>query len=733
MKPAMSTFLQRISRNTAHKRQRGSIVVNTAIALSLIVIVLIGTELGYLFLMKREFQKTADLAALAGARRLGPSTLTDPCGAAKNDARTNAAINLPGVALTEIDCGHWEPGLPGEQHFAVTNVGMNALRVRINAEPPLKLIPSFGGNRFIQASAIATLGAPRAAFSVGTKLLAVDGSAPLGQTLKAIGLDLSNTALVGYDGLAQLKLTPGGLLKALGIGVAADIGVAELNTLLAGRKVTLGQILDATVTAVGQTTPINAKANLLNGLLAKLKVGTPSIQDSDLIVQLGSLTDPPTGLFARILAAEGDGASALKVDVNAFDLIAAAVGVATSKHALALQVPPLLGPLLGTAVTARVALIEPPSIGIGGLGATAYTGQLRTYVKLDTGSIPLIGNLVRLNLPIMIDAINGQGTITKMCTADLRTPAGVDRARIDVKASILKVCIGKPGADPAKENEIFSTAASCTDNLQADQLLRVSLPLMGDLIKLNAKMNTDALPLNGNVTLAASETGTLGNDLLLGTTIKSLTDGLLAALLGQSLVPTTPPTAAQRDEMANGLWGKPDCTSRACRQQRFKEVTDKIEAASNGLTGFVGNLTGNTLGILGNLVSLDIVGVLKNVGDLVGNLLNTLGNVLKGVLDLLTGNQCTGGGLFGGQGTDDGCRNEISNSLKGSVNSNGHAVPNVLTALAGFVLQLIQPLLDGLGKDVLTPLLRDTLGLNLGQVDVHLQSLDCKAQPMLVY
>lgn len=729
MKSDSTNFSGRLARNIAHRRQRGSIVVNTAIALSLIVIVLIGTELGYLFLMKREFQKTADLAALAGARRLGPSTLTDPCGTAKSDARTNAALNLPGVSLTEIDCGRWAAGLPGDQHFEVASVGMNALRVRINAEPPLKLIPSFGGNRFIQVSAIATLGAPRAAFSVGTKLLAVDGTAPLGQALKAIGLDLSNTSLVGYDGLAQAKVTPGGLLKALGIGVAADIGVGELNALLAGRTISLGDLLDATVTAVGQTTPVDAKINLLNGLLAKLRVLTPSINAADLVVQLGSLTDLPTGLFARILAAEGDGASALKVDVNAFDLIAAAIGVATSKHAV--DIPGLT--LLGKTVSARVALIEPPSIGIGGVGATAYTGQLRTYIKVDTGSLPLIGNLVRLNLPIMIDAINGQGTVTKMCTSDLRTPAGVDRARIDVAASILKVCIGKPGADPAKENEIFSTAASCTDSLQADQLLRVSLPLLGDLIKLNAKMNTDALPLNGNVTLAASETGTLGNDLLLGTTIKNLTDGLLAALLGQSLVPTTPPTTAQRDEMAKGLWGTPDCSSRACRQQRFKEVTDKIEAASKGLTGFVGDLTGNTLGIVGNLVNLDIVGVLKGVGDLVGNLLNTLGNVLKGVLDLLTGNQCTGGGLFGGQGTDDGCRNEISNSLKGSATSNGHAVPNVLTALVGFVLQLIQPLLDGLGKQVLTPLLRDTLGLNLGQVDVHLQSLDCKAQPMLVY
>ena len=38
------------------KGERGSIVVNVAIALSLIVILLIGSELGYLFYLKRELQ-----------------------------------------------------------------------------------------------------------------------------------------------------------------------------------------------------------------------------------------------------------------------------------------------------------------------------------------------------------------------------------------------------------------------------------------------------------------------------------------------------------------------------------------------------------------------------------------------------------------------------------------------------------------------------------------------------
>lgn len=724
MKPDPSTFSKQIWRNTVRRKQRGSIVVNTAIALSLIVIVLIGTELGYLFFMKREFQKTADLAALAGARRLGPSTPTDPCGTAKSDARTNAAINLPGVALTEIDCGRWAPGLPGEEHFEVTNIGMNALRVHINAEPPLKLIPSFGGSRFIQASAIAVLGAPQASFSVGTKLVTVDGNASLGQMLKAIGLDLSDTTLVGYEGLAQLKITPAGLLKALKINVAADVGIGELNALLAGRTVTLGELLDATLTAADQSAILGVNADLLDGLLKKLNLLNPSLTLEKLNVQLGSLTDPPKGLFAQIRAPAGGAASALKVEVGVFDLITTAVGIATKRHAVELPHTTLLN-----TVSARVALIEAPSIGIGGVGTTAYTGQLRTYINVDTKKLPVLGNFVRLNLPIMIDAVTGTGTVTEMCTAKLRTD-GVDHARIQVDASILKVCIGKPGANPALENEIFSTSASCSANLVAEQLFSLSLPILTDIVSLKAKVAVDPLPLSGHVDLAAGETGTVGNELLLGTTLKNLTDALLAALLGQSLGQMPAPTEAQRTATAQALWGEP-CPTRACRQQRLKQVKADIDTVSGDLSKFIKGLPSATLGIVGELLTLNLAGVLQGVGGLVTNLLSGVGDLLGGILEGIFGNKCTGGPFD--SGSDIECVKNIAESLKGNGTSNGQSIPNAVTAFTGFVFQLLKPLLDGLGKEVLTPLLRNVLGLHLGQVDIHLKALECQAQPILVY
>ena len=111
---------------TARIRQTGSIVINTAIALSLIVIALIGTELGYLFFMKRELQKTADLAAIAGASAVQP---TD-CTAARAAALANVAQNLAGFTPVAT-CGRWDPAQGTERNFAADQTAYNAVHVVI--------------------------------------------------------------------------------------------------------------------------------------------------------------------------------------------------------------------------------------------------------------------------------------------------------------------------------------------------------------------------------------------------------------------------------------------------------------------------------------------------------------------------------------------------------------------------------------------------------------------------
>ncbi|RYZ08772.1 MAG: hypothetical protein EOO24_10210, partial [Comamonadaceae bacterium] len=411
------------------RRQRGSVVITTAIALSLIVMLLAGSELGWRFYMKRELQKAADLAALAGTQ-----SVRNGCPAAVQQALANAngggtadpARNMPiGLVLlaADVECGSWTRG----GGFVVPASGTpNALRVRIVRSTPA-MLPVYRGGRDIGADAVAALSDPYAVFTVGTKLVTVAGDSLLGRSLKGMGLDLGGS-LVGYDGLAALKVTPAALLQALNIPVAADINVGQLNALLAANQVGLGQLLDATVTAAGQPGLLASNVTLLNSINSKLGAGALS-------ARLGSTGSTAQGVFAQIVAPQNSAASALQVGVSALDLFGSAIGAATRQHFVNVSSLSLAG---GT-VTARTALIEAPSVGIGGVGTKAYTGQVRSYVSLKTADLPLVGGIVRLNLPLMIDAADGSATLAEMCTPALRTGTGQDRARFNVAASVLKV------------------------------------------------------------------------------------------------------------------------------------------------------------------------------------------------------------------------------------------------------------------------------------------------------
>ncbi len=506
------------------RRTHGSILVNTAIALSLIVITLIGTEIGFMYFMKREFQKTADLAALAGAQQIRggcPAATTaaqlNANGAATGSSARNMPVGLlPLGAAGEIQCGYWDRTTSFQ--FPAVSGAINAVRVSFERPSPT-LLSFFMGNRNISVTAVAALSAPLAEFSVGSKLVTVGGDSTLGRLLKGVGLDLAGTSLLAYDGLAQAKITPGGLLAALGIPVAADIGVGELNTLLAGRSVALGDLLNAIVTVAGQNGLLASNVALLQAIQAKLGL-------TNLMVQLGSLADGPRGLFAQIIAPGGSGSGALNVNVGALDLLYTSIGVATSQHAVDAGLN--LNLLSLAKVTTKVTVIEPPSIAIGGIGAKAYNAQVRTFIHVttDAGLLgSLLAPLIKLDLPIVLDAVTGVGTVVDMCTPELQDPvSGKDRARFQVTSSIANVCVGQIAiADLFSKSEVCSYPATLKDM----ELINV----LG-LLKTTNHVALGALdgPVS-SLTLAEGETGTTSvNELQVGTLVARLVTELTRVL-----------------------------------------------------------------------------------------------------------------------------------------------------------------------------------------------------------
>lgn len=678
-------------RHPRQSRQRGSILVLAAGTLFVAATLLAGTQFGYAFYAKRELQKTADLAALAGARVVG----SQGCDPAKAEALANAEKNKQSAFNTTVvpTCHLWNAQTyPVAPHFAPTPNTPNAVKVVVTGTTPsfLPSLPPITQS----AQAVAAVDNPIATFSVGTSLARVSGDSVLGATLKGLGLDLSGTSLVGYDGLAQLKVTPGGLLQALGIPVAADLGIAEFNALLAGRQVGLGQILDAAATVAGRSDLLASNITLVNQINTKLNA-------SNLLVRMG--TDPatqsgPRGLFANIVAPDATTGSVLNTQVSALDIISTAIAVASQNRAV--DVPSLNVNLLGLVkVTAKVGVVEPPSIAIGSVGAKAYTAQVRSYTHVETTNTllgALLNPLVKLDLPIVLDTVTGQGTITELCSPALQDAQKNDRAHIVVQSSIAKLCVG----NVAPEN-LFSKSAVCETDLGSMELLNV----LGILRLPNNKINLNALQGGGTVTLKKGDTATTGNNLSIGNTVSDLVTQLASALF-DAPSHTGAPTSGQLDSVAQQLFNDTSnvCTAntRECHKLRLAAAKDKIETTASQ-------------------------------SGLVSGLLSGLGNLLNSILGtVLGGDGCTAGtGLLGAGPVSD--ANCVA-VLKGAVSptssaASGGSVSNALAVLSG----TLRPVLNAVGSTILTPLLQNVLGLHMGETDVKLIDLQCGGNARLVF
>ena len=441
MAPGMNTPSTRpVLRSTAQRRARGSIIINTAIALSLIVITLVGAELGYLFYLKRELQKTADLAALAGAQKLflsGEANACDSPGGPETAAHANAAKNFTGVVLTEATCGHWEPtkATPSntecfvgtDDHFIPRGSPENAFRVRINKTPD-SLFSFFAANRKICVQAVAALNEPQASFSVGSGVARLNEGA-LNRLLSLLLGTTVNLSIADYTGLANAKVNLLGIADALNLNVGTYDQLATTN-------LTLAQLLTTTIQLLprdNDSKTVELVANALDGIL-KLSGGLNLDEASVHLLR----TAEHAGLLDLDLNTL-DPRNALSGNISALNLLSVALQVANSQAAIGASASIPLEPLANVTVQAKV--IEPPTIAVGAPGfyqpgsipkTQAHTGQIRVALNIRAltgagGSNDLLNiGLLRvsmpagqlLNLPIYVEVASGDAKLKEVsCNA----------------------------------------------------------------------------------------------------------------------------------------------------------------------------------------------------------------------------------------------------------------------------------------------------------------------------
>lgn len=548
------TPLHQAPQSTGGLHARGSILINTAIALSLILITLVGTELGYLFYVKRELQKTVDLAALAGAQKLVHPGGAGTCSAAdgpQNAALASANQNFPGIVLTEMKCGHWDPAeatptisasdacfANTNDHFLPEALPENAFRVRIK-KTPATLLPFFEGNRTICVQAVAALDAPVAAFTVGSRLLRLEDNTLLPNLLKAVGVDLSPTDLLSYRGLANTSITPSGLLAALGVPINGDLDVGTLNQLASIQNLTLGGLIDATVIALqNQGGTVSASIGLLQQLRTRLSAEALSTH----VKLFGNEASP--GILVGL---DTTGNAALNAQVDLLSLVTAGASIANGKNLIAID---NLGiGILG--VQAKASVIEPPSIGIGGVGTIARTAQIRVYLRITP---PLLG----LDLPLILELAQSTGELKNI---NCKVPR--HNATIAVSSSQVNACLGRfhdmtTEAD-TNSSHFFTENNRCAPNssgifpdsaegVRRHRILnvlglgavsasaRVGLPVLASQapVETNPPLNVPSSPSDGTSQTTITATG-INLAQIVSNVAKAVTDGILGDLGGQGL------------------------------------------------------------------------------------------------------------------------------------------------------------------------------------------------------
>ncbi|PWV41327.1 hypothetical protein DDK21_11440 [Achromobacter xylosoxidans] len=683
--------------------------MTVAIVFAVIVgLVLLGVaQLGYAYYMKREIQKASDLAALSAVQVLGLGAPAD-CARAQQAGRTAVLANVPAILDTfsaddvTVECKVWDSTRADASGMYVFDPAAgqtpNALRITVNKTLSSLLPDIVVDGAPVRVVSVAVSTRPVAVFTVGSRLVRLQKGGLLSQLLATVGATPAQLDILDAAGLASVNITPSGLLEALGLPVSVATGVGTPAQLAALNNLTLGQLLRATVTVMNKA---GDTANVGIGLLGSAIDEVLKVMPVNIPVKLFG-----DGGVLDLNLASGDINSALQANVNALNVLETALVIANGQNLVNLG---LNVPLLGVQAQARI--VEPPSIGVGGVGAQATSAGIRVYLRANTSNIPLVGPLLantlgtRIDLPIIIDVAQSTGTVSKLCKA----PLTESQATIDVTSSVANICLGRfPGmasdTDDLKNNFLSLTNSCQPSSFAAIQPYRVLNVL--NLLPLTSKVTLPIFNSTAPVSVTLTEppspnsTATVtATSVNLGALASNLADAVVGGILGDLIGTGTPLTPAQRTGLATTLVGGGGNNA----GKSISQVVNDMQWSSTALNQLGQRMsTGGLTGLLGGTLQV------------VGNLLNSLLFAPLGDLSCAL--------TF----TPDALRQCRINGVSTLALSGSNQVGGVLS----IVVTLLQPLL-GMLSSLLQQLL-DLLGLSVGQTDVSLLSVDC-GKPRLVY
>jgi uncharacterized membrane protein len=365
-------------------------------------------DVGSLALHARTLQGAADLAALAGAMDLDHAEA-----AAKATASGNAG---PEVKVAVV-MGRYaaDRTVAPAARFNAGAAEPNAVRVTLTEEAPLY----FG--RFIlgrdtttltrSAISATTADPPRAMFSIGSRLAALNGGLA-NQLLSGLTGSSVSLNLMDYDALAKADVN----LLTFSDALTSDLNLeaGDYDGLL-DQTITLGRALGVLRPLVGSQA---------SSALSRLTTAGANTQ-----IRLGDLIGAEAG-------AETGLAGGLNASVSALDLLMAMAEVGGGDRQVALD----LGVQAGLAeVKASLAIGERPNkspwLTVTGKGTPIVrTAQARLYLKVKTAQ--KLSGLAQVNLPILIELASSEARLDAIDCEPRRS------VTLGVRPGIAKASIG---------------------------------------------------------------------------------------------------------------------------------------------------------------------------------------------------------------------------------------------------------------------------------------------------
>ncbi|MFL9996346.1 TadG family pilus assembly protein [Paraburkholderia sediminicola] len=420
------------------RRQHGAVAILAVIWLSIAIAALGAIDIGNLYFVRRELQRTADLAAMAAVQVLStPGACTTATTAAQQNAASNGFTADGTNTLLSTTCGRWDTST--STYFGTTGNPFNAVQVQTS-----QVVPYFflGPSRTVTATSTA-LASNIDTFSLSTGI-----------------------ATINTQQSALLNAILGGLLKtsvSLSVGDMQSLATAHVsiqNLMVALGAANVQGLLATTVSyqtlMVAMVNALQAGGDTVNAaILQTLAVAIPGGQN----ITVGDGGQSAPGLLALGLANPNAAATAT---INAFDALLVAAQIAqrspdgTVGNAPVINVAASLPGVLGLSLQ----VLNPPALAVGeggtvGTGANAVPRtQARTAVinatvtlapvplpTLTVGLAPLVSaSISALSTPLVVTLAVGPGTAS-LTAVDCESTKAATNATLQVTPGIAAACL----------------------------------------------------------------------------------------------------------------------------------------------------------------------------------------------------------------------------------------------------------------------------------------------------